>query len=404
MVERAELFKLLLKKEYYNEYGHVLDAEIFPDVLQDLYESLMAAHKTTTNGISPRELLNYHVNHNPTLTAANKQVVREILEKVQEAEPISPEIVRDTVEVALKQLKANRLANAAIQIAHGKSNDFDEIYAILNDTDTTIDVEYTTKDIQELIDFVDVGYKWEFNLPDLQEAIGSVGPGVFTVFAAPVNNGKSLLGINFIFGRGGYAEQGANCLYIGNEESTQVSMVRGVSCYFGKSFEEIKNTSKEELTSMQEEFNILTENVEFVHDVTMTYSKLRKIIEDKKPDIVFIDMLDKMNVSGNFSRKDEELGAIYAEARKLATTHNCAVFGVSQTNNDSVGTLKITQNQLASSRVEKAANADIILTLGKNNNAEDADVRCIYVAKAKRKGNGKEVMCKINPELSRLIP
>jgi len=61
MVDKLEIFKLLLSKPFYESHKHQVDKAIFPEVLQDLYDSLEEAHKQTVNDVSCRELYNIHL-------------------------------------------------------------------------------------------------------------------------------------------------------------------------------------------------------------------------------------------------------------------------------------------------------------------------------------------------------
>jgi len=401
-MEKIELFKLLLKKEYFKEYEGVLDEAIFPELLQDLYESLVLAQSKTNYDITCKDIWYTHCEMYPALTESKKNVIKELLAKVNDSEDLTPEIATSAIESALKEQKATRIANAALDIAHGRAEDFDEIQRILDKEEYTHDIELVSTDVEELIDDLSATYKWRFSLPELNERVGPIGPEVFTVLAGPVNSGKSLMGISFVFSPGGFADQGAKCLYIGNEESLKRTMVRGICCYTGMNRDEIAH----EPEKAQEKFNEIRENIYVIDDVTMTFPQLVKTVEKMQPDIVVVDMLDKVSISGTFQRDDERLGKIYEQARELAKVNQCAVFGLSQTNAETFGKLTIEQHQMTGSRVHKAANADLVLTLGSHGVDADVDnnLRRIFVAKSKLKGNGARIECKIDPELSRLLP
>ncbi len=400
-MEKIELFKLLLKKDNYINYRHKLDKEIFPEALQDLYESLEAAHAKTQLDISCRDVWYIHTIRNPTLTEANKNVIKDILGNIAKADEVDANIVEEVVNRALIELKATRIARAALEIAQGKSDDFVHLESLISQDVTKEDIALVTTDIAELSKDIQATYKWRFNLPRLDEAVGPIGPEVFAIFAGPVNSGKSLMGISFTFGPGGFAEQGAKCLYIGNEESLKRTMMRGISAYTGMTKDEIWNAPQE----AQQRFNKIRENVYLIDDVTMNFNKLAYIMQKLQPDIVILDMLDKVRITGSFQRGDEKLAKIYEMAREYAKKYKCAVIGLSQTNGDTFGQLIIDQNQLAGSRVDKAANCDLMLTLGQlPSNEENNNFRRIHVAKSKLEGNAAKIDCAIQPHLSRLVP
>lgn len=400
-MEKLEIFKLLLDKNNFNEYRHKLDKAIFPEILWDLVDALYEAHTYTTTDVTLRDVWNVYLTANPTLTTAKQNVVKDILAKINEVESITPEIASHVVAKAMIELKATTIAQKALEIAHGKHEDWSELQRLLDTDVVQDDISLVTTDLSDLNSDISRTYKWRFNLAQLNEFVGPIGPEVFAVLAGPVNSGKSLMAINFVFGPGGFAEQGAKCLYIGNEESLKRTMMRGACCYTGMTKDEIAKDTE----TAQEQFNHIKDNVYLIDDISMNFNKLNHIVNKLKPDIVVMDMLDKVSITGSFQRGDEKLARIYEQARELAKKHQCAVFGLSQTNAETFGKLVIGQNELANSRVDKAANADLVLTLGQlpSGAEEDNLFRQIYIAKSKLEGNDKKVNCRIIPKLSRLV-
>ena len=400
-MEKVEIFKLLLRKEYYNAFNHKLDMEIFPSALHDFYESLVEAHKQTKEDVTPRMLYSVHIVRFPALTDANKNVIIDIVKSISEAEDIPEDMAEFLIDKALLELKATRIAQAALAIAHGKSEDFSEIESLLRTDVTVSTIELVTTDVVALVDSLSNTYRWHFNLPDLDQAVGAIGPEVFGIFAGPVNSGKSAMGISFTFGPKGFAEQGAKTVYIGNEESLKRTMMRGVSCWSGMTKTEILDNPLE----AQKRFDEIRENIFLIDDYSMTFNKLHHVMDKLTPDIVILDMLDKVKVSGVFQRDDQRLGKIAEMARETAKKYQCAVFGLSQTNGDTFGQLIIEQNELSGSRVDKAANADLVLTLGSLPSAEDNNnFRRIFVAKSKLEGDKAKINCQLLPHISRIVP
>lgn len=400
-MEKTELFKLLLSKEQYANYRHRVVKEIFPEALHDLYESLEEAHKTTDADITCRDVWAIHQIRYPTLTDANKNVIKDILVKVNESQLLDADIQDSVVNRALVELKATKIAQASLEIAQGKKEDFYEIQRLLDDTSDKHDIEAVSTDAVSLTKEIEDSYRWEFNLPELHEKVGKIGPGLI-ILAGPVNSGKSAMGISFTFGPKGFAEQGARCVYVGNEENRKKLMLRGMSCYTGMTRPEIIADPQK----AQAIYNAIKDNVIMVQDSITSFSKLEYIINQLKPDILVVDMLDKVKlVSTAKAERYMELGDIYARAREAGDKYQCAIFGLSQTNGDTFGQLTIDQNQLAGSRVDKAANADLILTLGQLSSSEEQNnFRRIFVAKTKSEGDKEKINCMIQPHLSRITP
>ncbi len=401
MVEKIELFKLLLNKAYYNNYRHKIDKEIFPEALHNLYDSLEEAHKQTNQDVTCRNVWQIHLQMYPTLTEASKNVIKDILTKISESEDLNPDIAQFIVEKSLIELKATRIAQAALEIAQGKSEDFTEIQRLIDDTSSAQEIEMVTTDVAELTNEIEASYKWQLNLPGLHNAIGKIGPGLI-ILAGPVNSGKSLMGMNFTYGPNGFAEQGANCVYVGNEENRKRMMLRAMSCYTGMTKSEIIANPK----LAQQIYDKIKDHVTMVLNPVTSFSELSYVTSKLRPDILIVDMLDKVRLpSGAKLERHLQLGDIYERARDLADKYQCAIFGLSQTNGDTFGQLIIDQNQLAGSRVDKAANADLILTLGSLPSSEEQNnFRTIFVAKTKSEGDKAKITCQIQPHLSRLVP
>lgn len=401
-MEKLGLFRALLNKEFYQQFTHKLSKELFPEELWDLFDSLEQAHLSALGNLKPVDLWEKHKELNPTLTTSQKQAIYQLIDNIRITEKLDEYIAKDSLNRALVEDKATRLAQVCLEISHGKHEDWSKIQSILEEDVTKDEVDYISTNLDDLMKEISSTYKYRFNLSDLDKAVGPIGPEVLCILAANVNAGKTLSGISFTFGPKGFLEQGAKVLYIGNEESLKRTVLRGASAYFGVPKDELHKIDK-----ATEKFNKLTENFYPIDDVAMNFNKLNHEVAKLKPDIVILDMLDNIAVTGNFQRGDEKLGRIYQSARELAKRHKCAVIGLSQTNAESTGKLYVGFDKLAGSKVDKAAAADLILILGSLSEDTMGDAnsnfRVINVAKSKLEGNGAKINCQIIPHLSRLV-
>lgn len=407
-MEKLDLFKALVHKEFFKTHSHGLTKELFPEELWDVYEALEETHKIHTEDtpfITLRELWAVYLKLQPTITEAKKAAIKAIFTDIANTEPLSQSVAADVYKKALTELKATKIAQAALEIANGSSDDWYKLQLLLDDQVVKDDIEYVTTDVKELQDEITASYKWHFNLRELDAVVGPIGPETFAVLAGPVNSGKTLMGISFVYGPGGFLEQGAKVLHIGNEENMKRTLLRGVSCYTGFTKDELLIPENE--ARAQRMFDKIRHTVYPINAVGMDFNRLNHIATKVQPDIILLDMLDKVHTRGKFNRSDEVLGSIYENARELAKVHNCAVLGVSQTSAESFGKLYYGFDKLAGSRVEKAANADLIFLLGKQmtefDGQGDSPYRVINIAKAKSEANGKIINCSIQASLSRLV-
>lgn len=404
-MDKIDLFKSLLNKEFWNGNKHRLTPDLFPDLLQDLYESLVATHAETDKDLSCRDLYNTHLSLNPTLTASNRAIVVDLLKQVNEVESLGQDIAQFVLNKALVETKANSIARIALEIAQGKHEDWDSLDKLLSTDVTKDELHLVTTDIKQLFIDKDLGFKWDYNLPELARLLGKVGPGMLNVLAAPVNAGKSALAVSFVAAPGGFLEQGARVLYIGNEESMQhKTMPRVISANTGMTELEVID----DMARAQQIFDKVRKNLLMVQDYGMTFNRLNHIIDKERPDIVVLDMLDKVGVSKSYQREDQRLGAIYEQARESAKRYDTCVFGLSQTDAKSFGKLYYSFDRLHGSKVEKGANADTVITIGAQSGDFNSDVdnnfRVLNIAKSKNDASGKKIQCQIVPSLSRFRP
>jgi replicative DNA helicase len=124
--------------------------------------------------------------------------------------------------------------------------------------------------------------------------------------------------------------------------------------------------------------------------------------EKHKPDIVVIDQLDKVNISGTFARTDEKLRAIYTSAREIAKRRECVVIAISQASADADNKDHITFTMMENSKTGKAAEADLIIGVGNREASNpDNDTRVLNVSKNKITGWHGEPSCVLDRYISR---
>ena len=126
--------------------------------------------------------------------------------------------------------------------------------------------------------------------------------------------------------------------------------------------------------------------------------------KDNEVDILIIDQLDKVNVTGKFNSSHEKLRDIYLQARELAKRHNCLVIGMSQASAEGHGKLNLSFNVMENSKTGKAAEADLIVGIGKNDtdeeNVNEGNTRTISISKNKLSGTHPVFQLHLIPALS----
>lgn len=101
-------------------------------------------------------------------------------------------------------------------------------------------------------------------------------------------------------------------------------------------------------------------------------------------------MGDKFATMSGYSRPDEALKANAIYARMIAKQYNCAVFYMSQLSAEAEGKTILNQSMMEGSRTGKAAEADLMILIGKaatvEGQEEDSPMRHINIVKNKLNG------------------
>jgi len=152
-----------------------------------------------------------------------------------------------------------------------------------------------------------------------------------------------------------------------------------------------------------EAWNKVKDNFRVFDGSGWTRDRIDSYCKKVKPDIMVIDMMDKVEVSGSFTRTDEMLGEAYRQAREIAKRHDCVVIGLSQLSAEAEGKSQVHHSMLAGSKTSKAAESDLIICIGKHapqENAEPDKHRFLNVTKNKLTGRYGTVVTVLDPALT----
>ena len=112
-----------------------------------------------------------------------------------------------------------------------------------------------------------------------------------------------------------------------------------------------------------------------------------------------------MQVAGVFARDDLRLSQVYIKARTIAKKHDLAMIAVSQADATADGRTSLRFTQMANSKIGKAAEADVIIGIGKEatDSTDDNFLRYLHVSKNKLGGGHGRATVRIEPKISRYI-
>ena len=401
MIEK-QMIRLMLNKKFYTQYKGVLSPTVFAGDISSLYETIQKAHEKYEDDIKVDELYSLHTAiFNPALTRAAKEKFSELIEDIREVQEPNKEIAKDIMRILSDRDLAQRIAVEATEIFNGKEANFADITSMIDKHKTNVNedkVPAVTNDVGEVLDLLDVTTKWKFNIPILKKCVGGIGGGNLMIAFARPETGKTAFWVSLCTGPEGFAEQGAKIHAFINEEPAIRTQMRAISCYTGMTREEII----QEKDVAKRVWSEIKDNISMFDTVDWSMEDIDLHCEKHKPDIIVIDQLDKINVTGTFARTDEKLRQIYTSVREIAKRRDCAVIAISQASADAHNRNSISFDMMENSKTGKAAEADIIIGIGRNSNSDaENKIRTLCISKNKINGYHGEPSCTIRRSISR---
>ena len=401
MIEK-QMIRLMLNKKFYTQYKGVLSPTVFAGDISSLYETIQKAHEKYEDDIKVDELYSLHTAiFNPALTRAAKEKFSELIEDIREVQEPNKEIAKDIMRILSDRDLAQRIAVEATEIFNGKEANFADITGMIDKHKTNINedkIPAVTNNVDEVLDLLGMTTKWKFNIPMLRDNVGGIGGGNLMISFARPETGKTAFWISLCSGPEGFAEQGAKIHAFINEEPAIRTQMRAISCYTGMTREEII----QEKDVAKRVWSEIKDNISMFDTVDWSMEDIDAHCEKHRPDIIVIDQLDKVNVSGTYARTDEKLRQIYTSAREIAKRRDCAVIAMSQASADAHNRNSISFDQMENSKTGKAAEADLIIGIGRNSNIDTENkIRTLCISKNKINGYHGEPVCTIRREISR---
>ena len=398
-----QLINLLLKKEFYSKNKSKVGKTVFTNGVGSFYDTIKKAHDKypdTDLDIDEVSLLHTDV-YNPALTRAAKTNFLNLIEDIKSENIPNIDVASDILDSVYKRSLAHKIAIEATNIYNGGDSNFSTIQNLIDSVQNEVqeDSETVTDDIHTLIKEIDADTQYKFgDIPDLRKLVKGVGRGNLVIVFARPETGKTAFWVSLVANRNGFASQGAKVHALVNEEPAVRTQMRLISCWTGMTKDEIVN----DVDKAKEEWNKIKSNVKILDTVDWDLDQIDSHCKTHKPDILVVDQLDKVSISGSFARTDEKLRAIYTGAREIAKRNNCCVVAVSQASAEAHGRTELSFDMMENSKTGKAAEADLIIGIGQQNTVDsESTLRTLCVSKNKITGWHGRIDCVINPFLSR---
>jgi hypothetical protein len=335
----------------------------------------------------------FFIERRSAISKDSNEVYRRIFDNLKSYTPSSssgmPELL---LEKYVTDDYATRIGDASLRVREGRAK-MDEIDTLLSEYEKELGKAMKPEDI-----FItggvastvgrarNPGYDWR--LRELNIGLGPVRQGDFILLAAYVGTGKTTLAASEVSFMAQQIKDNRPVIWVNNEEESSKVLVRIMQATLGWTMADIQadlpkaETEYERLMGMKNRI-LVTDNDTSRSNV----QHLNNILRSYNPAIIVFDQLDK--VAGFEREADgreyERLGRVYKWARELSHQYG-PVIAITQCDGSSEGQKYIHMNQLRGSKVDKPAEADAIITVGKSNDPADRLRRFIHVPKNKLAG------------------
>lgn len=396
---QQSLLKSLLSSEFYQQNRARVKTSIFDESYTKLYKTMGQAHEAYGHDLSSADISALWAVNNSTATRAEHEVFQDALTQVDAATPVSLDVAKDVIEKLWVQETCREVAQLSLNASEGSMDVMAKIYEKIEQIKVGLVEEDdlgdpVTDDIHELLASASDAARWPFNIETLSRHVYGIGPSEFAIVFARPETGKSSFGVSLSAAPGGWCQQGARVLMLGNEESMKRTRLRAIQAWNGWSPQEVEASPEEAVAR----FAAIKDRFIMKDCQEWDFNQVDRYITRFKPDIVIIDQLDKVNIDGTYNSSHEKLREVYRRAREMAKRHECALLAVSQASADAEGRTRLDFSMMENSKTGKAAEADLIIGIGKHGQSEDDEpdtMRFLNVSKNKLSGYHGVIPCNL---------
>ena len=399
------LLKNCLSYEFFEDNKSKLRPALFDDTLKDIYTTLAEAHQKFSKDISSLELMSYWRAKHPTSTGSWTAEIEDHINSIANAETIDQEVSSEVIENLWRQSIGLDVANLGLKMSEGDASAMDQLTTLVDKVSGGYLPdnygENVTDDIYELLAVVSDANRFKFNIETLAREVYGIGRGEFGVIAAYSNVGKTAFAISLCAAPAGFCQQGAKVCYIANEEVAKRTKLRAIQAYCGLTKDEVALDPQ----AAAARYSGIRDRLVFVDAQGWDAQMLEGYLAREKPDLVIIDMADKISLTEKFNSGHERLRELYYRLRECAKKFDCAILGLSQASAEAEGKTRLTMSMMEGSKLGKAAESDIMLGIGKMDSPDNPDdpARWITVMKNKISGWHGTVQCNLEGKVSRYV-
>ena len=395
------LLRSLMDKPFYDDHrGARCPDRLFSKDVRKIKKIVDRAMDTYTRTVTPDEVEALFMSNNRTLTTAQKQAYSSLFLQIKKEKPMGSDIAQEVLSKLFQQVVGEDIANLGFDYVNGDKTNLEALRNILeqygDDFTPNLNIEWDDITIETLMAKAELEAKWAFNIAPVTRKVEGVSDGQLIEVGARPNTGKTSFHASLIASPGGFASQGAKCIVLCNEEPTHRVGARYLTAACGMSAREVRDNMQKAKMMYQPVMN----NIQIKEASGRDMAWVESVAKTYKPDILVLDMGDKFATTSGFARQDEALKANAIYARQIAKTHDCAVFYMSQLSAEAEGRTQLNQSMMEGSRTGKAAEADLMILIGKSpaveGQDEDSPLRHINIVKNKLTGWHGMVNCELD--------
>ena len=399
------LIRSLMDKEFYEDHrGARCPDRLFSKDVRKIKQAIDTAMDRYERTVTPDEIEALFMSNNPTLTTAQKQAYSALFHKIKAEQPMGSDVAQEVLSKLFQQVVGEDIANLGFDYVNGDKSSLEPLRLLLeqygDDFTPDLNIEWDDIDMDTLLLRNDLEARWTFNIPSLTRKVEGVNAGHLIEIGARPNTGKTSFHASLIASPGGFAQQGANCIVLCNEEGYHRVGARYLTAATGMTMQEIKKNP----AKARELYEPVKNRIKIKDATGRDMNWVESVCKSYRPDIVLLDMGDKF-AKGGFARQDESLKANAVHARQIAKQYECAVFYMSQLSADAEGKVLLNQSMMEGSRTGKAAEADLMVLIAKNppvdNQDEEDTQRHLNVVKNKLSGWHGVVHCELEYRTAR---
>jgi len=395
------MLRSLMDKGFYDDHrGAKCPDRLFSSDNRKIKQTIDRAMDHYNRSVTPDEVQALFVSGNPTMTTAQRTGFDSLFAQLKREEPMGNDIAQEVLSKLFQKVVGEDIANIGFDMVSGTGGTMETLRNLLerygDDFTPNLNIEWDDITIETLMAKAELEARWSFNIPSVARKVEGVSAGQLIEVGARPNTGKTSFHASLIAGPNGFAHQGAKCVILCNEEPTHRVGARYLTAAAGMSAREVK----ENMGKAKTLYEPVMHNIKIKEASGRDMNWVESVAKTYRPDILVLDMGDKFKAEGGFARQDEALKACAIHARQIAKAYDCAVFYMSQLSAEAEGRSQLNQSMMEGSRTGKAAEADLMVLIGKSptveGQEEDSPLRHMNIVKNKLNGWHGMVNCELD--------